>query len=401
MRTIAIVREPDARVLWCALMRSGGRLTNWASRLTLLCAACVTSALATAGGRQASDPGRRHYERLCSRCHGADGQGGEHGPAIVQRLASRTDSDLAALVRNGLPTRGMPGARVTAAEMRPLLAFVRTLRPEAAGRERLTIRTTDGRTLAGTVLNRTARDLQLLSDDKRIHLLRPEDTRYRIVTSEADWPTYHGQAGGNRYSTLTQIDAGNVARLAPAWMFAVPGSSRLQVTPVVVDGVMYVTNANECYALDAGTGRRLWHFRRPRTKGLAGDAAAGINRGVAVSGGRVFMVTDHAHIVALDRFTGALVWDTEMADWRQNYGATSAPLAVGNLVISGTSGGDEGIRGFVAAFDQETGREVWRFWTVPKRGEPGSETWRGTAIDRPCAAAWLTGTYDPELELVY
>ena len=164
---------------------------------------------------------------------------------------------------------------------------------------------------------------------------------------------------------------------------------------------MYVTTANECYALDAGSGRRIWHFRRPRTKGLAGDAAAGINRGVAVAGDRVFMATDHAHLVALDRFSGKLLWDTTMADWRENYGATSAPLVVGDLVVSGTSGGDEGIRGFVAAFDQATGREVWRFWTVPRPGEPGAETWRGKAIDYPCAATWLTGTYDPALDILY
>jgi alcohol dehydrogenase (cytochrome c) len=170
---------------------------------------------------------------------------------------------------------------------------------------------------------------------------------------------------------------------------------------VVVGGIMYVTTANECYALDAGSGRRIWHFKRPRTKGLAGDAAAGINRGVAVAGDRVFMATDHAHLVALDRFTGKPLWDTTMADWRENYGATSAPLVVGDLVVSGTSGGDEGIRGFVAAFDQATGREVWRFWTVPRPGEPGSETWRGTAIAHPCAATWLTGTYDAALDIVY
>jgi alcohol dehydrogenase (cytochrome c) len=113
------------------------------------------------------------------------------------------------------------------------------------------------------------------------------------------------------------------------------------------------------------------------------------------------MVTDHAHLIALDRFTGALLWDTEMADYRQNYGATSAPFAVGNLVVSGISGGDEGVRGFLSAFDQQTGKEVWRFWTVPKRGEPGSETWSGAAIEHGCAATWLTGTYDEELETLY
>jgi alcohol dehydrogenase (cytochrome c) len=221
------------------------------------------------------------------------------------------------------------------------------------------------------------------------------------VTSQADWPTYHGRLGGNRYTTLDQIDRTNVARLAPRWTYALGDTSRLEVTPVVVDGIMYVTSANECHALDAGNGRRIWEYRRPRTKGLAGDAASGINRGVAVAAGRVFMVTDHAHVIALDRFTGALLWDVEMADWRQNYGATSAPLAVGGLVVAGSSGGDEGVRGFVAAFDQATGKEAWRFWTVPKRGEPGSETWKGRDIDHPCASAWLTGTYDPDLDTLY
>jgi alcohol dehydrogenase (cytochrome c) len=145
----------------------------------------------------------------------------------------------------------------------------------------------------------------------------------------------------------------------------------------------------------------IWHFHRPRTKGLAGNAAVGFNRGVAAAGDRIFMLTDNAHVIAVNRFTGELAWETEMADWHQNYNGTSAPLAVGNLVISGTAGGDEGVRGFVAAWDQASGKEVWRFWTVPKAGEPGSETWTAKALEHPSGATWMTGTYDPQLDTLF
>ena len=216
------------------------------------------------------------------------------------------------------------------------------------------------------------------------------------------WPTYDGDLSGNRFSALKQIDTTNVGKLAPKWMFTIPGAPRsLEVTPVVVDGVMYVTSVNEAYALDARSGREIWHYSRPRSQGLAGDAASGINRGVAVLGDRVFMVSDNAHLFALHRFTGQLIWDVEMADSRQNYGSTSAPLVVNDLVIAGVSGGDEGVRGFLDAYKASTGEHVWRFWTIPARGEPGSETWSGRALEHGCGATWLTGTYDPEARLLY
>ena len=184
-------------------------------------------------------------------------------------------------------------------------------------------------------------------------------------------------------------------------MFNIPGSRRLEVTPVVVDGLMYVTMANEAYALDAASGRQIWHYSRPLTKGVIGDAGTAINRGVAVLGDRVFMVTDHAHMIALNRFTGQLLWDSEMADFRKHYGATSAPLVVKDLVISGTSGGDEGARGFIDAYKASTGEHAWRFWTMPAPGEPLSETWAGRAIEHGCVDSWLTGTYDPSTNLIY
>ena len=366
---------------------------------------------------QTPDPGRLVYASRCAGCHGSNGGGGELGPSIVSRVPARSDEELAIVIRQGLPTAGMPASsNLNETDVRDLIRFLRTLRPRnGSGPVRTTLTLTTGRALQGLILNRGDADVQLLGDDRKIYLLRrstsseraepaegrKNEERYRLVTSQTDWPSYNGQTNGSRYSPLTQINKSTIGRLTPKWMFSLPNTPPLQVTPVVVDGVMYVTSANQCYALDAGTGRQIWHYSRPRTRGLIGNAAGGVNRGVAVAGERVFMVTDHAHIIALNRSSGALLWETEMADWRQNYNATGAPLIVGNLVISGTAGGDEGVRGFLAAYDQATGKEVWRFWTVPAPGEPGSETWQGGGIAHPGAATWLTGTYDPELDTIY
>ena len=352
---------------------------------------------------QTPEAGRAQFDGHCAVCHGKQGNGGELGPAILARLPNYDDGELATLIHTGLPNSGMPANNLDDRETRSLISFLRSLKPSGgqAVPARAKVELGGGRTLEGLVVNQSSLDMQLLTDDLRVHLLRKDGSGYREVTSQTDWPTYHGQFSGNRYSTLDQIAKGNVARLAPKWIFPLVNTAPLQVTPVVVSGVMYVTSANECYALDAGSGRQIWHYQRQRTRNLVGNAAGGINRGVAVADERVFMVTDNDHILALNRNTGRLLWETEMADWRLNYNATSAPLAVGSLVISGTSGGDEGARGFVAAFDQATGKEAWRFWTVPAPGEPGSETWKGDDILHPSTGTWLTGTYDPQLDTLY
>lgn len=375
-------------------------MPKWNASFAMVGGALLLAAPALSG--QNVDIGRERFAGHCSVCHGADGKGGELGPGIIHRLASHDDRSLAELIQAGLPARGMPPSNLLEQERRDLVAFLRKLAPSrspAGARRR--VENTRGGPLEGTVLNETPEDLQLLTDDGRVHLLRPSGSRFREVTSEVDWPTYDGRLSGNRYTTMHQIQKTNVARLAPRWIFPLPNTSRLEVTPIVVGGIMYVTSANECYALDAGSGRRIWHYQRPRTAGLIGNAAGGINRGVAVSGDRVFMVTDHAHLIALNGSTGTLLWETEMADWRQNYNATSAPLVVGDLVVSGTAGGDEGARGFLAAYDAASGSEIWRFWTVPAPGEPGSETWKGSDLEHPGAVTWLTGTYDPELNTIY
>jgi alcohol dehydrogenase (cytochrome c) len=352
----------------------------------------------TALSAQSPLPGRKVFETRCASCHGGDGNGAEMGPSILVRLTNLDEAQLTRVIREGIPQKGMPAQPIADAELGDLVKFLRSIQRKAPPIVRMTLQTTDGRTLDGQVLGEGFDDLQLRTDDKRVHLLRRSGGRFRPVGNSTDWPTYNGDPGGNRYTTLTEINKQTVAKLAPKWMFNVPDSGLLQVTPVVVDGIMYVTTRNECFALDAGSGRQIWHYRRPRTQGVAGGNA---NRGVAVAGDRVFMMTDHAHIIALHRFTGELLWDTPLEDWRKNYAASSAPLTAGNLVISGVSGGEHGANGFVAAHDQETGKEVWRFWTVPKPGEPGSETWQGKDIEHGGAPTWFTGSYDPGLDLVY
>jgi alcohol dehydrogenase (cytochrome c) len=320
---------------------------------------------------QTTAAGQQSFGKRCAFCHGADGRGGERGPDITSRnLATRTD--LAEVIRNGIPARNMPPTKIDDKELGELIAYTKSLRPAGPG------------------------------GAPRIEIVANGPSFDQVAKPKAgDWPTYHGLLSGNRHSPLREITAGNVHKLAPKWIFSIPGAGRLQVTPVVYDGIMYITAPNEAYALDAATGKQIWAFRRPRTRGLAGDAAAGINRGVAILDHRLFLVTDHAHLLALDRRDGRLLWDTEMADYRQNYGSTSAPLVAGNMVIAGVSGGDEGIRGFLSAYHVDTGKEAWRFWTVPAPGDPLAETWRGKDIEHGCAATWLTGTYDASLDLLY
>jgi alcohol dehydrogenase (cytochrome c) len=218
---------------------------------------------------------------------------------------------------------------------------------------------------------------------------------------DANWPSYNGDYTGRRYSSLSQITTGNVNRLRAQWVFHSRNSSSLEGTPIVMDGLMFVTSANDAFALDARTGRTIWHYSRPVTEGLIDDASAHHNRGVGLWHSRVYMETDNAHLLCLDVRSGHLLWDVAYTANNKNYGATSAPLVVKDKVLVGTSGGDDGVRGFVAAFDALTGKEVWRFWTIPGPGESGSESWPGDLYLRGGATTWMPGTYDPELNTLY
>lgn len=365
----------------------------------ILVLACASFALA-----QAPD-GRASFLSRCSGCHGADGNGGEHAPSIRPSLASKNDDELKSIVRDGVPRKGMPAfQQLQPADLTALVAYMRAMPRGRRGFApvKMTVKLVDGTELEGLAFASTGRELQLRTADGKMRLLRKSGEQYRLVTTQSDWPSMHGHLSGNRYSAMTQINRENVARMAVKWVYAVPNAGRLQGTPQVYDGVMYVANTNTVIALDAGSGARLWEYTRPPTQGLIGNARSpGNNRSVSVAGDKVFMQTDHAHLVALNRHTGQLLWDTEMADFKLNYNATGSLLAVENLVVAGTAGGEEGVRGFLAAYDQESGKEVWRFWTIPARGEPGSETWDGPDIDHGGGPTWLTGSYDPESKTVY
>jgi alcohol dehydrogenase (cytochrome c) len=217
----------------------------------------------------------------------------------------------------------------------------------------------------------------------------------------ANWTSYNGDYTGRRYSALHEITAQNVTQLRASWIFHSSNSERLEVTPVVVGGVMYVTSANDAFALDARTGRVLWHHPRPVSAGLLDDAAAHKNRGVGVWRNFVYMETDDAHLLCLDARSGHLLWDVAYADKAKQYGATSAPLIVKDEVIVGTSGGDSGVRGFVAAYDAVSGHLKWRFWTIPGPGEFGSSSWPGDSYLHGGGTTWMPGTYDAKLDTLY
>ena len=403
-----------------------------AAELTQLVAFLQSRVLPLAKTAVSGDVGRGQAlffgEGRCAQCHMAWGRGSANGPDLTEASLKLTLAEVETSLRN-------PDAR------------------RAPGYGTAIVRLKQGGELRGFVRNESNADLQLQGFDGRLHLLwrrdiasvekdahsymprwsgTPAQTRDLIAflsqvphwkpgpelpaaqslpgavawqdiahPKSGQWPTYHGQLGGNRYSGLAQITPANVKTLAPSWMFSVGSGHTLEVTPVVVNGVMYVTKVNSAYALDARTGRQIWEYSRPASKNLVGDAAGGINRGVAVLGDRVFLVTDNAHLLALHRLTGGLLWDVEMADSTKHYGSTSAPLVVGDLIVSGVSGGDEGVRGQLNAFRADTGAHVWRFWSVPAAGDPEAATWVGRAIEHGCGSTWLTGTYDPETDTLF
>jgi glucose dehydrogenase len=297
------------------------------------------------------------FIRHCAACHGEDARGTAQGPGLAmnRRVAEQSEEQLRAYLKRGNVDAGMPSfADLSTTDLSSLAKYLRRIN-------------------ADTILTPPTS----VESAPNIHFgpFQP-----------ADWPTYNGNDSANRHSPLKQISVANVSSLKLKWVFPISYFG-LETTPLAVAGVLYVTGPNEVFALDALTGSAIWHYSRPPTSGLVGDAKLGTNRGVAILRDKVFFVTDNAHLLAIHRANGKLLWETAMADDHQPYGGTIAPLIVDDTVIAGVAGGDHGIRGFVAAFSPDNGALVWRHWTVSSPTGGGS--------------TWLTGSYDPSSDTLY
>ncbi|RPH61747.1 MAG: PQQ-dependent dehydrogenase, methanol/ethanol family, partial [Acidobacteria bacterium] len=218
----------------------------------------------------------------------------------------------------------------------------------------------------------------------------------------ADWLTYSGNYQSHRFSPLDQITRDNVGQLKPAWVYQVRRAGIVETSPIVADGVMYITEPpSTVTALDVRTGRPLWTWSPTIPTDVIIIGSPPVNRGVAVLDNHVFVGTVHGHLVALDAASGNVRWDVVVDDNKLGYYLTLAPLALDGRIIVGVSGAEAGIRGFIDAYDPSTGRRLWRTPTVPAPGEPGSGTWAGDSWKTGGASTWLTGSFDPALNLLY
>lgn len=225
----------------------------------------------------------------------------------------------------------------------------------------------------------------------------------RIANADEEpgnWLSYSRTLDGHRYSPLNEINTANVATLKLKWAFQFP-DPRSEVSPIVIDGILYITGPNDAAAIDGRSGRSIWQWNRNLPSDFVSIGFGHTNRGAAVLDDKLYVATLDGYLVALDLKSGAERWSTKVLDYKVGYSMTMAPLAIDGKIVVGVSGGEAGIRGFVDAYDAKTGKQAWRFWTIPGPGEPGHETWSGDDWKTGGGATWVTGAYDPELKLVY
>lgn len=227
------------------------------------------------------------------------------------------------------------------------------------------------------------------------------DRILKAAAEPGNWLTYSGNYAGHRFSPLDTIHDGNVNTLRPLWMYQTNSLQKFETTPLVVDGIMYLTEpASHVTALDTRTGRPLWKYRRTIPDDIR-VCCGQVNRGVAILGDLVYIGTVDAHLVALHAKSGAVIWDVKVADYTSGYSITVAPLALKDKIVVGMAGGEYGVRGFLDAYDAKSGKRAWRFWTIPGPGEKGNNSWTGDSWKTGSAATWVTGAFDPDTNLVY
>jgi alcohol dehydrogenase (cytochrome c) len=331
-----------------------------------------------------AEAGAQSFRERCILCHESGGTKSD-APDLLKREFKYGGSDWALFrhITRGIPGTAMRAQGVSERQAWQLIAYLRGLVPAAGEPD---------------VEGDSSAVPDVLGQLQSVDAARLVDVRKR----PADWLSYSGAYDGWRYSPLARITPANVSQLRTRWVFQPPlGSAPLKASPVVVDGVMFVTTSEDrVFALDAATGNVLWSYVRELPEDLR-LCCGRVNRGVAVHGMKVYLTTLDAHLIALHAKTGRLAWDVQLAPYADGYSGTGAPLAVGDTIVTGIAGGEFGARGFVDAYDAESGHRLWRFQAVPGPGEKGNETWEQGSWKTGGAPTWLTGTFDPESNLIY
>lgn len=327
--------------------------------------------------------GSEVFLRTCEHCHGPEGRGGV-GPPLVGRSYSHGDSDWAIYhtITRGVPGTPMPGGLIPRDDIWRVIGYLHSLGEHNGGQR------TDTAQNVGVSLQAS-----------------PDTTAQLLVASSGqlgEWRLPGGSYDGRRFAPDTQINTGNVAQLRVRWLHQFPPATAFsESTPVVAGDYLFVTRPGlSVDALDAKTGRRVWHYERAVPTDVRVCCVA-TNRGVALLGRHVYVGTLDAHLVALDATTGRPEWDEIVANYKEGYSITSAPLPVGDLIITGVAGGEYPTRGSISAYEAATGKLRWRFYTVPGPGEPGHETYGGDSWKTGGAATWGTGAFDPELGFLF
>src|SRR2546422_807071 len=328
--------------------------------------------------------GAKLFRSQCASCHSPDGSGGVGGPALIRRKLKHGESDWAVYraVRFGVPNTAMSPHPLPETELWQLVAFLRSINSSDS--------------TSGVVGRGASRPVSVnVRYDELAATREPAE----------DWLTYSGSYGSSRHSALSQINRANVHQLALRWIHEFEGKpAKIEVSPIVRNGIMFVTEPpGRVTALDATTGQQIWAYEHHVSReSLGGEFGAAGNRGVAVLNDKVFFGTVDARLIALSAATGTLQWEVPVADDPKRYAISAAPLAYRDLVVTGVATPDviRGGRGFIAAYEATRGKQRCGVSTIPKPGEPGSETWAGNSGREGGAPTWLTGSYDPELDLL-